>query len=119
MVRDHLFLAVYISRPISALYALAASAVGALSAGYFGINTEDISLGLFGFNTILTAIVFSGGEKNDGLWVLLGSIITIFVNIIFVEMPFFSIIGGVFTFSFVVGTWITLAIQQGWSRINK
>lgn len=106
------FLGVFISSPIAALYALAASLLGAYLSQLNGQPIDNIHLGLFGFNAVLTAIVFAGTKHSDGAWVFIGCIITIFLNILWVQGRWFDAVGGVFTFPFVAGTWITLLLQR-------
>ncbi len=107
-----IFLGVYISTPIAALYGLIASLLATLLSQVFGQSAELVYVGLFGFNAILTAIVFSGTEKENGLWVLIGASITIFINIFLVHFNLLKYMGGTFTFPFVAGTWITLWLKS-------
>ncbi|MFZ4929630.1 urea transporter [Chryseobacterium sp. Mn2064] len=106
------FIAVFISSPVAALYGLAASILGAGLSQMNGEPIKEIHMGLFGFNAVLSAIVFSGVKKTDGLWVLIAVIITIAVDDFLVDNNCLGAVGGVFTFPFVVGTWITLFIQK-------
>ena len=106
------FIGVLISKPITALYALTASLIGILFALLNGQMIEQIQIGLFGFNTLLTAIVFSASKKLTALWVVIGSVITIAIHILLVNYAVLNIVGGVFTFPFVAGSWITLFIQK-------
>lgn len=106
------FIAVFLNNPLAALYGLAASLSGAILSYMNGQSLEEISLGLFGFNAVLTAIVFSGPRKADGLWVLIGSFITIIIHNLLIDSKALDIVGGVFTFPFVAGTWLTLIIQK-------
>lgn len=107
-----IFLGVYISTPIAALYGLIASLLATLLSQVFGQSTELVYVGLFGFNAILTAIVFSGTKKENGFWVLIGATITIFVTIFLVHFNLLKYVGGIFTFPFVIGTWITLWLKS-------
>src|SRR5690554_1703500 len=107
-----IFLGVYISTPIAALYGLIASLLATLLSQVFGQSTELVYVGLFGFNAILTAIVFSGTEKENGFWVLIGAIITILINIFLVHYNLLKYVGGTFTFPFVAGTWVTLWLKS-------
>ena len=116
MVSFIIFLGVYISKPIAALYGLIASLLDTLLSQVFGQSTELVYVGLFGFNAILTAIVFSGTEKENGFWVLIGAISTIFITIFFVHFDFLRHVGGIFTFPFVAGTWLTLWLK---SKVSK
>ncbi len=106
------FIGVLINNRAAALYGLIASFVGAVFAWFYGQNHEQIQIGLFGFNALLTAIVFSGNKKTDIFWVFLGVVITILLNNILFNLSVFNKFGGVFTFPFVAGTWITLLIQK-------
>lgn len=106
------FIAVFISNPVAALYSLTASLLGAILSLMNGQPVEQINLGLFGFNAVLTAIVFAGTKKIDGLWVLVGVVITIVIHNLLINYHILDIVGGVLTFPFVAGTWVTLLIQK-------
>ncbi|GAE64034.1 urea transporter [Chryseobacterium indologenes] len=106
------FIAVFISSPIAALYGLAASILGAGLSQLNGEPVKEIHMGLFGFNAVLSAIVFSGIKKTDGLWVLIAVLLTIIIDDFLIDNHYLDAVGGVFTFPFVAGTWITLLIQR-------
>lgn len=106
------FLAVFISSPIAALYGLAASILGAGLSQLNGEPIKEIHMGLFGFNAVLSAIVFSGVKKTDGLWVLIAVLLTTAIDDLLIDNHCLDAVGGVFTFPFVAGTWITLFIQK-------
>ncbi|WP_336958843.1 urea transporter [Chryseobacterium contaminans] len=106
------FIAVFISSPIAALYGLAASILGAGLSQFNGEPIKEIHMGLFGFNAVLSAIVFSGVKKTDGLWVLIAVLLTIAIDDLLIDNHCLDAVGGVFTFPFVAGTWITLFIQK-------
>ncbi|KFF11081.1 urea transporter [Chryseobacterium soli] len=106
------FIAVFISSPAAALYGLAGSVLGAYISHVNGEAIDEIHLGLFGFNAVLSAIVFSGFKKTDGIWVLLAVVITVIIDDILIDHNVLSEVGGVLTFPFVAGTWITLLIQK-------
>lgn len=107
-----IFLGVYISKPVAALYGLIASLLATLLSQVFGQSAELVYVGLFGFNAILTAIVFAGTERENGLWVLIGATITIGINIFLVDFNLLKYVGGTFTFPFVAGTWLTLWLKS-------
>lgn len=113
------FLAVFISSPIAALYGLAASILGAGLSQLNGEPIKEIHMGLFGFNAVLSAIVFSGVKKTDGLWVLIAVLITIAIDDLLIDNHCLDMVGGVFTFPFVAGTWITLLIQKIFLKTKK
>lgn len=106
------FIAVFINNPVVALYGLTASLLGAVLSLMNAQPIDQIQMGLFGFNPVLTAIAFAGKKITDGLWVLLGCIITIAINNFLIDYHVLDIVGGVFTFPFVAATWITLLIQK-------
>lgn len=112
------FIAVFISSPVAALYGLTASILGAGLSQLNGEPIKEIHMGLFGFNAVLSAIVFSGVKKTDGLWVLIAVVLTIVVDDFLVDNNYLSVVGGVFTFPFVVGTWITLFIQKLFIKVK-
>ncbi|MDM1522025.1 urea transporter [Empedobacter sp. 225-1] len=105
------FVAVFVGTPIAALYGVAASVFSAIFAFYLGAPLDQILMGLFGFNAVLTSIVFAGNKKIDGLWVLIGVVITVLLQILFIQSAIFSEFGGVLTFPFVLGIWITLFLK--------
>lgn len=106
------FLGVFVSSPAAALYGLAASLLGAFLSQLNGQPLDNIYLGLFGFNAVLSAIVFAGFEKKDGFWVLIATLLTVWINVFLVKYHLLDRFGGVFTFPFVAGTWLTLLIQK-------
>ncbi|MBV8325671.1 urea transporter [Chryseobacterium sp.] len=110
------FLAVFISSPVAALYGLAASILGAGLSQFNGEPVKEIHMGLFGFNAVLSAIVFSGVKKTDGLWVLIAVFLTIVIDDFLVDNHYLDAVGGVFTFPFVAGTWATLLIQKAFLK---
>ena len=106
------FIGVLISTRPAAMYGLAASFLGALISLTLKQNVESVQLGLFGFNAVLTAIAFSGAKKINLLLIAIGTLITIFIHIALVEYHILDAVGGVLTFPFVAGTWITLIVQR-------
>ncbi len=106
------FVAVFISSPVAALYGFASAIIGSYISHMNGEPIEEIRMGLFGFNAVLSAIVFSGFKKKDGLWVLVAVVITVVIDDLLVDHNTLNEFGGVLTFPFVAGTWITLLIQK-------
>lgn len=107
-----IFVAVFINSPIAALYGLLASLLGASLSHHYGEAPESVHLGLFSFNLVLSAIVFAGIKKMDGVWVLIAVLITWGLNVAMVDTGILDAFGGVFTFPFVAGTWLTLILQK-------
>lgn len=106
------FLAVFINSPVAALYGFVGSIIGGFISHLHGEPIDKIHLGLFGFNAVLSAIVFSGFKKMDGFWVLLAVAATALIDDFLIDYDLLSSVGGVFTFPFVAGTWVTLLIQK-------
>ncbi|MEP6804256.1 MAG: urea transporter [Flavobacterium sp.] len=106
------FVAVFINSPLAALYGFVGALLGAYISFTRGESVEGIHMGLFGFNAVLSAIVFSGIKKTAGLWVLIAVFITVFIDDILIDNDVFSSFGGVLTFPFVAGTCITLLMQK-------
>ncbi|MET3535717.1 urea transporter [Chryseobacterium limigenitum] len=106
------FLAVFISSPAAALYGFAGSVLGAYVSHINGEPVAEVHMGLFGFNAVLSAIVFSGFKKTDGFWVLISVLITVGIDDLLIDNHVLTEFGGVLTFPFVAGTWITLLIQK-------
>lgn len=113
------FIAVFISSPAAALYGLAGSVIGAYISHINGEPIDKIHMGLFGFNAVLSAIAFSGFKKTDGLWVLIAVFLTVVIDDLLIDYNILSEVGGVLTFPFVVGTWLTLLIQKIFLKKQK
>lgn len=103
---------VLINRPLAALYATAAAALGLVLGLASGQPPEAVQLGLYGFNPVLTAIVFAGRGRKDLTWATVGVLATIGLHILLVRTDLLAPVGGVFTFPFVAGTWLTLALRK-------
>lgn len=106
------FLGVLISAPLAGIYALLAAFLCSFLALIFGQAADSVWMGIYGFNPVLTAIVFAGPKIKDAFWVLLAVILTLFIQIILIETAVLNSFGGVLTFPFVAGTWLTLIIKS-------
>lgn len=106
----------WINSTKAAQFGFLGALIGAVTAfaysGYVGISTENISLGIFGFNAVLTGIALSGDQKNDNWWALAGIVITVILHILMIDSGWWQPLGGVFTFPFVVGTWLILIVKK-------
>lgn len=96
----------------SAIIGLLGSFVGALVAWILGEDWNLILAGLFGFNTLLTAIALSAQWQKDKFWLMLGVILTIFIHIGLLHSHWLDAMGGVLTFPFVLATWIVLGLKK-------
>ncbi|MCQ9635374.1 urea transporter [Chryseobacterium sp. WG14] len=106
------FIAVFISSPAAALYGFVGAVLGSYVSHMHGEPIDKIHMGLFGFNAVLSAIVFSGFKKTDGIWVFIAVVLTVLIDDYLVDNNTLGAVGGVLTFPFVTGTWITLLIQK-------
>lgn len=113
------FIGVLISSRIIGILALIAAFLASFFALILGQNPESIGMGLFGFNAVLTAIVFAGISKRAIIWLSVSVVLTLVVNIVLVKTGIFNAFGGVLTFPFVVGVWLTLLLQKIIQRKKK
>lgn len=111
------FIGVLISNRAAGVYALISAFLISFLSLLTGQNPESINMGLYGFNPVLTAIVFAGIRPKDGLWVLISILITFGINLILVEADLLKAFGGVLTFPFVTGVWLTLLIQKFFPKV--
>lgn len=73
-----------------------------------GIQTDN-ALGLFGFNVLLTTMVFEGNSKFHVIKMMLGFGVTLFFHLLMYRISnAFQWVGGYFTLPFVLGTWCVL-----------
>lgn len=101
------FIGVFISAPLSALYAFAASVLAGLLSSLFGMPEADVGMGLFSYNAVLCAIVFAGSRLKDGFWVLISVVLSILISILMFRYQLIQL-----TFPFVAAACITLAIKN-------
>ncbi|SDN03120.1 urea transporter [Siphonobacter aquaeclarae] len=108
------FVAVFVSNPVAALYGLAGSILAAAISVRFSEPMPQIRMGLFSFNAVLCAITFSGTRRIDGVLVLIAVVLATLIDIFLLKSDF-SILtraGGVLTFPFVLGSWLTLPLKK-------
>lgn len=109
------FLGVLIASPLAALFAAIASIGGAILCLALGLPADLVHLGLFGFNAVLTAIALAGPAPIDRFWALTGVVLTLAIHLLLLSWCILEPVGGVLTFPFVAGTWVTLAIRKAWA----
>ncbi len=107
-----IFLAISISSLKSSLYSLIAILIAVCFSYFVNQPSQFIQLGIYGFNPLLTALVFSSYKQNAHWLALVGILLTILLEYIFRYFQLFDAIGGVLTFPFVLATWITLFINK-------
>lgn len=109
------FIAVFISSPISALYAMTAAVFAAIISNYLSLTPQDsIAMGLSSYNAVLCAIVFAGTKAMDGFWVFVSVVLALFVAWLMAKYDF-----SLLTFPFVAGTWLTMVIKNSHSNFFK
>lgn len=101
------FLAVFISKPVAALYGIAAALLGASVSLLFAEPSVDIHMGLFSFNAVLCAITFSGEKPKDGIYVLFSVVLAVLIDVYMLKMNC-----SVLTFPFVAASWMTMVIKR-------
>jgi urea transporter len=106
--------AVFISNPVAALYGLAGSILGAWIALLFAEPITQVHIGLFSFNAVLCSIVFAGVKRKDGLLAFIACTLAVLIDIYLLKADWdiLTKAGGVLTFPFVLGTWITLPVRK-------
>lgn len=104
---------------IAAAYGLLASFAGAWIAQAAGQTPDAIGLGLFGYNTLLSAMAFSGPKARDAIWALIAVGITAALHLAWVAHGTFDDFGGVLTFPFVGGCWLTQGIRGAWGILAE
>lgn len=109
------FIAVFISSPISALYAMAAGVFAAIISSCLSLTPqESIAMGLGSYNAVLCAIVFAGTKAMDGFWVLLSVVLALAIAWVMASYNFTLL-----TFPFVAGTCLTLVLKKVHSDFFK
>ncbi|OBW41018.1 Urea transporter [Chryseobacterium sp. MOF25P] len=101
------FIGILISSPISALYGLAGAIISAIIAFIFSAPVEDISIGLFSFNAVLCAIVFSGKQMKDCIWSVIAVILSLFISLLLLKFDIMQL-----TFPFVLASCIILFVKE-------
>lgn len=112
------FIAVSIASPLSGIFGLLGSLLGALVALITEQPPEQILAGVFGFNAVLTGIALAGRRVVDALWAVAGMILTIAIHIVLIRLHILDKFGGVLTFPFVAGTWVILILKNIFTKSN-
>ncbi len=112
------FIAVFLSNPTAALYGLAGSILAAAISARFVQPVVEVRMGLFSFNAVLCAITFAGTRRRDGLVVLIAVVAATLIDIFMLksDSSLLTKAGGVLTFPFVLGAWLTLPLKN---MLNK
>ncbi len=103
----------YINR-VATFYALLAALSSALLIHFLGLSAEEISLGVWGFNAVLVAVLFAEKGWFAPLWVALGVVLSLIISITFRELPLPQL-----TFPFVAASWVTLLVKRTFEISNS
>lgn len=106
------FIAVLISNPLAAGFGLFGSIAGALIAWLTGQPADQIYLGLYGFNCVLSSIVFAGAPKSARWLIIPALFLTVFIHILMNNLKVFNALGGILTFPFVGAVWTIQYLQK-------
>lgn len=101
------FIAVYISSPNAALFGIAGVVFSIVIAIVLKERIGDVKMGMFSFNALLCAIVFSGPRRRDGLYALLAIVLSGITEDIMIRNGL-----SVLTFPFVFATWLVLIVRD-------
>lgn len=106
------FLGVLLADHRAALFAAVASFGAAVMGPVILGSWDQAYIGLLSFNTVLTAIALAGPGQSARLWAVIGVVITLATHLLLLSSGILDPVGGVLTFPFVAGTWITLLLQR-------
>lgn len=98
----------------SALLAVTSALMGGVIAIFMHFPIDDIKMGLFGFNVVLTAIALQPKVKSDWMWLVLGLGLTLLLHFYFYQSQLLSFLGGYFTLPFVLATMTMIFLKKRW-----
>ena len=101
------FIGIFLLSRKSALFALFGSVLGMLFALGLGMPLDAISIGLFGYNAVLCAIVFAGDGKKAIVSVYVATALSVIILDGFMSFGLIAL-----TAPFVFSTWITEFIRN-------
>lgn len=101
------FIGIFLHSKKSALFALLGSILGMLFALGLGMPLDAISIGLFGYNAVLCAIVFAGDGKKAIVSVFVATALSVIILDGFMAFGLVAL-----TAPFVFSTWITEFIRN-------
>ena len=104
---------VYINSPISALYGIAGAVLAAILSSWFSAPATAIAMGLFSYNAVLCAIVFAGDKTEDGLWVIVSILLSVFISLIMHQYLLTQL-----TFPFVAASCMSLLLKNSVSFVT-
>lgn len=103
---------VFLSSPVAGFFGVGASLL-AVGVGFLGgLPWENVCLGLYGFNGVLTAIAFAGRGLGPVAWGAGAVLLTIGIQVALLQSGLLGSLGGVYTSPFVFATWGVLLIKK-------
>lgn len=106
------FIAIFIKKPIAALIALISTIMFNQIAVYLEYPIQDIQLGLYGYNVVLSAIVFAGYRLLDIIYTVLACLMTFVVSLIMFKLNIIQL-----TFPFIISCFVFSEIKNRQQRI--
>lgn len=104
-------LGIFLSNPLAGFIALSSSFLGGLAALGLSLPLEEVGLGLFGFNLVLTGIVFARLGWLNFAWLIFALFLTFVIYLAMRELELLAL-----TFPFVAASFLTLALQKWLAR---
>jgi urea transporter len=95
------------AKPIAALWGLAGAFLATLLAVLMIDQFDAVQQGWFTFNAVLVAITFSGDQKMDGVYVLIGVLLAVLIEHFMMGQGLIFL-----TFPFIAASWLTLLIKN-------
>jgi urea transporter len=99
-------IAVYVGKPLSALYGLAGAFIATLFAVLIVDKFDAVQQGWFTFNAVLVAIALGGEKKSDGIFVVFGVLIAVLIEYLMMERELIFL-----TFPFIAACWIIIFLK--------
>lgn len=108
------FIGVYISSPISALYAFFSVVVSVSIIRHGNESIGMINEGIYSFNAVLCGIALSGPRVKDGIMVLISVIVSTYFDLMMIHNGWTTL-----TLPFVVAMWVTLPMKGIWEYAER
>lgn len=100
-------IAVFINSPLAALYGFAGAVIAGAFSVFLPVSAESIALGLWSYNAVLCAIVFTGKRFADILWMTVSAFLSVVIYFGMYKLSFTPL-----TFPFVAATILTMEIKK-------
>lgn len=101
------FLGVLLCSSSAALFGLIASFLGGYIALWLGEPSDAVSLGLFSFNAVLSAIAFAAWKWKSAMWSAIAAVLSVLISIVMNHFDWIQL-----TFPFVAATCICLFLKK-------